>query len=224
MRFRHLTSAVAQILLNASSGPILRGNDFLLIGNSQRPSILNLTEGTFEQFSNYQTQSFAATSDKVAVIYYSSGYRVAVFDHSANELSNFSTGTQQSASIRMTDTKIFVSDSQDDTSGTDSGAIYVYDHDGSNKTKITFPGSTNDYSGNAIDKLAVGSGKIAVGSDYYPNFSSKGKVDLMDEDGSNVITIYPALSNQSNFGSTVNIHNDKLYISASGSNAQKVYE
>ena len=125
----------------------------------------------------------------------------------------------------MTDTKIFISAPGDDTTGTNTGALYVYDHDGSNETKITFPGSNNDYSGNAVDKIAVGSGKIAIGSDNYPFPNFKGKVDLMDDDGSNVITISPTgLSNQSKFGSAVYIHNDKLYISASEPNLQKVYE
>jgi hypothetical protein len=224
MRFRHLTSAVAQILLNASSGPILKGNDFLLVGNAYHPQFLNLTDSTIERFAPIQTQVFAATSDKIAVAY--NGNAVKVFDHSGNELANISgpNGVNFGMSVQMSDTKIFVSAPGDNTSGTASGAVYVYDHDGSNETKITFPGSANDYSGNGTDRIAVGSGKIAIGSEYYPSFSFKGKVDLMDEDGSNVITIYPALPNQSNFGSAVKFHNDKLYISAAGSSTQKVYE
>ena len=81
MRFRHLTSAVAQILLNASGGAILRANDFLLVkaGNS-KPSLFNISENTFSFFGDVASNVYAATSDKVALAY--NGNAVKIYDHS----------------------------------------------------------------------------------------------------------------------------------------------
>ena len=97
----------------------------------------------------------------------------------------------------------------DDGSTLNRGAVYVYDLDGSNETKI----SPSAYPNVAItfgQNVSIGSNKILVGSGADVCF-------LYDLDGTNEVVIDPGYSN-SNFGfdkQGIAIYGDKFYISDS---------
>jgi len=97
----------------------------------------------------------------------------------------------------------------DDGSTLNRGAVYVYDLDGSNETKI----SPTAYSNVALQfgqNVSIGSNKILVGSGADLCF-------LYDLDGTNEVVIDPGYSN-SNFGfdkQGIAIYGDKFYISDS---------
>ena len=97
----------------------------------------------------------------------------------------------------------------DDGSTLNRGAVYVYDLDGSNETKIS-PSAFANVAIQFGQNVSIGSNKILVGSDADACF-------LYDLDGTNEVVISPGYSN-SNFGSDkqgIKIYGDKIYISDS---------
>ena len=99
---------------------------------------------------------------------------------------------------------------------TNAGAVYVYDHDGTNEIKITASDpSLNAWFGNSV---AIGTDKIVVGSPSgIFNSTDVGKVYIYDHDGTNEIKITDPQNNQDmEFGESVAIENDRIFVSAVG--------
>ena len=102
---------------------------------------------------------------------------------------------------------------------TNAGAVYVYDHDGTNEIKIN-PSDPNAYSyfGRSV---AIGTDKIVVGAPqhggYDPLNFGVGRVYIYDHDGTNEIKITDPDNNYDmEFGRSVAIQNDRIIIGAPG--------
>ena len=123
--------------------------------------------------------------------------------------------------------KVVVGAYLDDDNGSSSGAVYVYDLDGSNEVKITASdGAGNDKFGRAV-AVAFGDSKIAVGS-YLDddNGSDSGSVYVYELDGSNEVKITASDgSGGDEFGHSIAVGNSKIVVGASGygSNSGAVY-
>ncbi len=115
-------------------------------------------------------------------------------------------------SVAINENKIVVGSSGDDENGTDSGAIFIYDLDGTNEVKIVSSDiAASDYFGASIavdeDKIVVG----ATGDD--DNGSSSGSVYVYDLDGTNEIKITASDGTSSDyFGKTVDVGNGKIVV------------
>ena len=91
MRFRHLTSAVAQILLNASSGAILQASGTLVIGSSSVGSGTSYVydtnlelQSTLTGSGGYYGNKITIGENKFAVSTHdgnSNGGRVYIYNH-----------------------------------------------------------------------------------------------------------------------------------------------
>ena len=91
-------------------------------------------------------------------------------------------------SVAVGNDKIVVGAPEDDDDGSASGAVYVYDLDGTNEVKITASdGASYDNFGSSV---AVKGDKIVVGA-YRDddNYSSSGSVYVYDLDGTNEVKI-----------------------------------
>ena len=131
-------------------------------------------------------------------------------------------------SVAVGNNKIVVGAYADDNgNGSNAGAVYVYDLDGTNETKITASdGDANDRFGS----VAVGSGRIVVGAyGDDDNGSFSGSAYIFDLDGNQLakITASDGAAND-NFGFSVAIGNNKIVIGAygdgdNGSNSGSVY-
>ena len=114
--------------------------------------------------------------------------------------------------------RIVVGARQDDDNGTNSGAAYIFDLDGTQLAKITASdGAASDSFGQSV---AIGSGRIVVGAhlnDDIPNNS--GSAYIFDLDGNQLtkITASDAAADDS-FGESVAIGNGRIVIGASGGN------
>ena len=104
---------------------------------------------------------------------------------------------------------------------TDAGAVYVYDHDGTNEIIIT-ASDPNAYSyfGKSV---AIGTDKIVVGAPQHGYSDSNayefgvGRVYIYDHDGTNEIKITdPDNEYDMEFGRSVAIENDRIIIGAPG--------
>ena len=119
-------------------------------------------------------------------------------------------------SVAIGNNKIVIGAYSDDNSnGFDAGAVYVYDLDGTNETKITASdGAADDQFGHSV---AVGSNKIAVGvpRDHNSNGSDAGTVYVYDLDGTNEtkITASDGADND-RFGHSIAIDNGKIVVGA----------
>ena len=116
-------------------------------------------------------------------------------------------------SVAVGDNKIVVGAPREDNSnGTESGAAYIYDLDGTNETKITASdGAANDRFGN---KVAVGNGKIVVGASG--DGGSSGSVYVYDLDGTNEVKITASDAAGGDIFNTVAVGNNKIVVGASG--------
>ena len=119
-------------------------------------------------------------------------------------------------SVAVGDNKIVIGAPRDDNSnGTDAGAAYIYNLDGTGQSKITASdGAASDEFGRSV---AVGSDKIAVGVplDHNSNGSDAGAVYVYDLSGFNEVKI-TASDGAANdrFGQSVAIGHDKIVVGA----------
>jgi|MDSZ01.2.fsa_nt_gb hypothetical protein len=119
------------------------------------------------------------------------------------------------SSVAVGSGKIVVGADNDDDNGNNSGSVYIYDLDGSNKVKITASdGAPLNYFGHSV---AVGSGRIVVGT------LSSEKAYIFDLDGNEVGIITasdgPWENNASSggggyFGQTVAAGNGRIVVGA----------
>lgn len=107
--------------------------------------------------------------------------------------------------VAVTDSKIIVGARYDSTNATSSGAVYVYDLDGSNEVKILGPGVNYAFFGDAI---ASNGSKIVVGS------KSENKVYVYNMDGTGEYTITPSDGINAEFGYSVSISDAKIAVGA----------
>tara|TARA_B100001094_G_scaffold181829_1_gene176203 strand:+ start:22212 stop:24116 length:1905 start_codon:yes stop_codon:yes gene_type:complete len=119
-------------------------------------------------------------------------------------------------SVAVSDGKIIVGANKDDDNGNDSGAVYIYDLDGTNEVKITASDAAeSDEFGYSV---AGGDNKIVVGafSDDGNGFDN-GAVYVYDLDGTNEVKIIASDRAQSdNFGQSVAVGNNKIVVGAYG--------
>ena len=129
-------------------------------------------------------------------------------------------------SVAVGSNKIAVSARLDDDNGESSGAVYVYDLDGTNEVKITASdASANDQLGNQV---AIGHDKIVVGAHKH---DVKGAVYVYDLDGSNEVKITASdrdSLHQPNFGIRVAVGENKIAVgswgdSSGGQNVGSIY-
>ena len=120
-------------------------------------------------------------------------------------------------SVEIGSNKIVIGSSSDNnTNGIDAGAVYVYDLDGTNETKITASdGAGSDQFGYSV---AVGHNKIVVGAiGDDDNGSASGSVYVYDLDGSNEVKITASDGAASDtFGAEVAIGHNKIVVGANG--------
>jgi len=116
--------------------------------------------------------------------------------------------------VAVSDTKIVVGASGDDDNGKNSGAVYIYDLDGSNEIKLTASDSAAyDYFGCSVD---ISDTKIVVGA-YGDNVNgtNSGAAYVYDSDGSNEIKLTASDSAEGdNFGNSVAISSTKIVVGA----------
>jgi len=112
--------------------------------------------------------------------------------------------------------RIVVGSAYTDDNGTDSGSVYIYDLDGNELAKITASdNASSDVFGNSV---AVGSGRIVVGSSGDDdNFSNSGSAYIFDLDG-NQLTKITASDGASRdfFGNSVAVGNGRIVVGAYG--------
>jgi len=108
--------------------------------------------------------------------------------------------------------------------GTRSGAVYVYNLDGTGETKIIPTGiSTNHYIGE-VGRIAINASKVLIGDNKDgTNGSSSGAAFVYNLDGTNEFKITPsdAVSGQS-FGISVGIGTNKLAVGANNDGSPAV--
>jgi Tol biopolymer transport system component len=120
-------------------------------------------------------------------------------------------------SVAISDTKVVVGASGDDDSGDGSGAVYVYNLDGTGEVKITASdGFDNDNFGWSV---AITDTKIVVGAQYNddPNNSGSVYVYNLDGTGEQKITASDGVDHDW-FGSSVVITDTKIFVGAAGNN------
>lgn len=117
--------------------------------------------------------------------------------------------------VAIGDNKIAVAASKRDESGqTESGAVYLYDLDGTNEVKIVLPSPASyDQAGTG---LAIGGNKVFIGApETDDNGSSSGAVFVYDFSGTLLTTIYSSdIAAFDDFGMSVAVANDKLIVGA----------
>ena len=128
-------------------------------------------------------------------------------------------------SVAMTGTKIVVGSLQNDNSGDNSGAVYVYNTDGTGEQKITASdGATQNVFGSSV---AMSDTKIVVGSEGVNSYA--GAVYVYNTDGTGEVKITASDGAASDyFGRTVAINGDKVIVGAyadddAGSRSGAVY-
>jgi len=124
-------------------------------------------------------------------------------------------GDQFGFSLATDGNKIVVAANQEDNP-TDSGAVYVYDMDGTGEVKITASdAATSDAFGRNV---AIGNNKIVVGcSSDDDDGSSSGSVYVYDLDGTGEVKITASDATQSDmFGWSVDIGSNKIVVGSIG--------
>jgi len=119
-------------------------------------------------------------------------------------------------SVAIGHNKIVAGARQNAAGGSRRGAVYVYNLDGTGELKITASdGSDNDKFGTQV---AIGNNKIVVGvPDHHFNGQDSGAVYVYDLDGTNEVKLIasdPAAND--NFGSSVAVANNKVFVGAQG--------
>ena len=120
---------------------------------------------------------------------------------------------KDNSSISLVLPKILVGSPYDDEGASNSGAVYVYDLDGTGETKIVpSDAADNDYLARWI--IAVGNNKIVIGSSYDDdNGSSSGSAYVYDLDGTNELKLTASDASASDsYGRAVAIGNNKIAV------------
>jgi len=114
-------------------------------------------------------------------------------------------------SIDISDSKLLIGASHEDSVASDAGAVYLYDLDGTNEIKITASdGGADEYFGSHI---AISNSNIVVGSDRWND--AAGAVYVYDLNGSEKFKITPTNPQSgSQFGYSVDISETKIVVGA----------
>jgi len=114
-------------------------------------------------------------------------------------------------SVAMTGTKIVVGSLQNDNSGDNSGAVYVYNTDGTGEQKITASdGADNDRFGESV---AMSDTKVIVGAPYDDDY--RGAVYVYNTDGTGELRITASDRAQyDRFGYSVAVTDTKVVVGA----------
>lgn len=190
--------------------------------------------------NDYFGGSVASSGSKIAAGargYNSNDGRVYVYDNDgSNEVTIDPTagfagtgGEEFGYSLAMNSSKLAVGSPGDHHSSTitGSGALYICDHDGSNKVKIK-PGTplNGEYLGSSI---ALNSTKVIGGAYNSPQSGNqRGAAYIFNHDGTGEVRVQPSLDNSDRFGYQVAINSTKAAASAyldddNGSQAGAVY-
>ena len=129
------------------------------------------------------------------------------------ESSDLDEGDRFGWSVAVGNGRIVVGAPLDDSNGSNSGSVYIFNLDGTNQIKITASdGASNDRFGTSV---AIGCGKIVVGAS--DDDTNTGSVYVFDLEGTqlNKITASDGASNHY-FGNSVSIGSEKIVIGAYG--------
>ena len=180
-----------KIVVGAPGDPNVKGAVYVYDLNGSNENKITASDGSNGDAFG---ASVAIGNNRIAVGapgYASTTGAVYVYDlGGSNEVkitaSDGSTQDAFGASVAIGNNKIVVGAYGDDNSnGTDAGAVYVYDLDGTNEVKITASdGATGDLFGNTV---SVGDSKIIVGA--VLDASNIGAAYVYDLDGSNEVKI-----------------------------------
>ena len=119
------------------------------------------------------------------------------------------------SSVAIGNSKVAVGARKEDAGGSDAGAVYVYNLDGTGEVKITASdAAANDEFGSAV---AIANNKVYVGSPRGELSSGTGSVYIYNLDGSgeSKITASDGI-NYAKFGSSLATGHDKLVVGAEG--------
>ena len=133
--------------------------------------------------------------------------KITASDAAANDLFG--------SSVAIGNSKVAVGARKEDAGGSDAGAVYVYNLDGTGEVKITASdAAANDEFGSAV---AIANNKVYVGSPRGELSSGTGSVYIYNLDGSgeSKITASDGI-NYAKFGSSLATGHDKLVVGAEG--------
>jgi|SaaInlV_120m_DNA_3_1039746.scaffolds.fasta_scaffold00199_3 hypothetical protein len=133
------------------------------------------------------------------------------------QASDGATGDDFGYSIGVGSSRLIVGARYEDTEGSQSGAAYVYNLDGTNEVKITE--TDVDAGDNFGAAVAVGENKVVIGCSLYDgdasNVSNQGAVFVYDLDGTNKIKIQASdLGQLDQFGQSVAVGEGKIFVSS----------
>lgn len=137
--------------------------------------------------------------------------------------SDGSTGDLFGTAIAVGNNKIVSGAKREATNGTQAGAVYVYDLDGTNEIKII--GSDTDAYDQFGEAVAIGENKIVVGASKFTFPTSNAEIGaayIYDLDGTNEVILSPSSGSPdltSKYGAAVAIGNGKVAVSAIQSDA-----
>ena len=129
--------------------------------------------------------------------------------------SDAAAGDQFGSAVAIGNSKIAVGARKEDAGGSNAGAVYVYNLDGTGEVKITASdAAANDEFGSAV---AIANNKVYVGSPRGELNSGTGSVYIYNLDGSgeSKITASDGI-NYAKFGSSLATGHDKLVVGAKG--------
>ena len=129
--------------------------------------------------------------------------------------SDAAAGDQFGSAVAIGNSKVAVGARNEDAGGSDAGAVYVYNLDGTGEVKITASdAAANDQFGSAV---AIANNKVYVGSPRKELSSGTGSVYIYNLDGSgeSKITASDGI-NYARFGISLATGHDKLVVGASG--------
>jgi len=119
-------------------------------------------------------------------------------------------------SVAIGHNKIVAGAYQNAAGGSRRGAVYVYNLDGTGELKITASdGTDNDNFGRAV---GIGNNKIVVGApEHNFNGQDSGAVYVYDLDGTNEVKLIASdAAANDNFGNSVAVANNKVFVGAQG--------
>ena len=240
MRFRHLTSAVAQILLNASSGAILQASGTLVIGSSSVGSGTSYVydtnlelQSTLTGSGGYYGNKITIGENKFAVSTHdgnSNGGRVYIYNHDGSgeqvlTASDGASGNSFGSMMDMSGDTLVVA-------APETRKVYIYDLSAADiaasEVKI-HKSSIQDFG----REIGVGGGKVVIATQENNTTWSgskfiTGSAFVYDIDGTNEVQLIPQQNghtlgyqttdggNRSNdeFGKLVAIGGDKVFVGA----------
>lgn len=155
----------------------------------------------------YQDDDDAENSGSAYIFDLNGGSQVKITAGS----SNAGQGDTFGYSVAVNNNKVAVGAPSDSDDGTNSGSVYIFNADGTNRVKVTASdAAANDYFGHSV---AIDGNYLIVGA--YGDASSKGAVYRFDLDGTNELKIVASDGVAGDqFGHSIAIGNSKIVVGA----------